>query len=536
MLPSSYDANSTLNYFLVIISLFLFSYAFRHFLYISNLFVNEYSTGEICNEKKESCNVKTHSVLKVILYSGVLLSVVGSLQRYTKSEKLLWFFDRSFISLYDQSFGPFGYRGNAAAFLNMIYFISLAELHVCFVGFKDNYSKPFFAKFLILCFSHLLILFGLYYCASRSGILINMFLNLVYLGFIAIKYEFFKKGLKLFLFLLFFTVIFTFSYPAKFLAKPFIKGNIAYQIYFSDGLTDSDVHIRGKHIADNSKNGFNLFLVTDRPDVEKSSYIFRGYVTNNELICTLEDKILNNGIYTIFDLGEQLVDNEEFNVKLIIQDGKLLGYVNNHQVLGRTVKTQNKGIDWNFVYSQNFIKVAYSDDQSELSNNFQFSEIRIKQRGTENKYFSINLDTISGTFDHLKRQFHGRQILLQAGKEVIRENWVYGIGLNTWSKVYTLYKPPGLPTHAWLHCDPMEFLTSLGVVGILPIFFTFVKRLTSVLTTNLLLNIKQKPIRNIGILFSIFSVFINSLVDFPLQIFSICFYLTVLLSLNDFSD
>jgi hypothetical protein len=67
----------------------------------------------------------------VVAINGAILAVVSILQRLDGTPKLLWLRERHWKTKADQSFGPYGYRSNAAQYLNLVWPLALAFWQMC---------------------------------------------------------------------------------------------------------------------------------------------------------------------------------------------------------------------------------------------------------------------------------------------------------------------------------------------------------------------------------------------------------------------
>lgn len=114
---------------------------------------------------------------------------------------------------------------------------------------------------------------------------------------------------------------------------------------------------------------------------------------------------------------------------------------------------------------------------------------------------------------------------------ILKENLFLGTGLGTWSTVYPKYMNPLLTDvkPAYLHSDPLQLLSEVGVIGILPVliigiflFWAFIKKS------------KQLPYKNavmlLGLVCGLLALIFASCSDFPFRIPAVSFHFALVLA------
>ena len=172
-LPHSYDANKTWPIFWQYFA--LFSFYFGTFAWLAGPSPEREPRRSQKNQRRNispSSN-RPQRLLLILVANAGLLALVSFLQRWSGSEKLLWLYSPEFPAP-DRHFGPFGYRGNAATYFNLMW---IAALQLVFLlerqkkGLKglSSASLPYVA---ILCLVPLMTY-------SRAGCAITVLTGLI---------------------------------------------------------------------------------------------------------------------------------------------------------------------------------------------------------------------------------------------------------------------------------------------------------------------------------------------------------------------
>lgn len=135
-LPHSYDASKTWDILFNYSALCMGFWATRDWLLTPTkkeralLRSAVYSQRNIPTEGHIQIPTKLRALLFLIVANGALIAFIGILQKLDGTNKLLWLFEPTFLKYSRQHFGPFAYRGNAGAYLNMIWPLSILLLFV----------------------------------------------------------------------------------------------------------------------------------------------------------------------------------------------------------------------------------------------------------------------------------------------------------------------------------------------------------------------------------------------------------------------
>lgn len=126
-LPHSYDISASWDNFIRIGALICYFWGIRFWLSrgiefrSSSKDLEEGATGQIRDIRRSRRMV---TLLSLLIFNGMLLAIVGILQRLGSNDLLLWV-RSAFIHSPQSHFGPYAYRGNAATYFNLIWPLTL---------------------------------------------------------------------------------------------------------------------------------------------------------------------------------------------------------------------------------------------------------------------------------------------------------------------------------------------------------------------------------------------------------------------------
>ncbi|MDA7665816.1 hypothetical protein N8648_04640, partial [Verrucomicrobia bacterium] len=83
--------------------------------------------------------IRLKRLLWFLCISGGVVALIGIIQRLDGTPKLLWILEREQFGSPTQGFGPFGYRGNGATYINMILPLSIGFL-MCLIQYAKSVS------------------------------------------------------------------------------------------------------------------------------------------------------------------------------------------------------------------------------------------------------------------------------------------------------------------------------------------------------------------------------------------------------------
>jgi tetratricopeptide (TPR) repeat protein len=131
------------------------------------------------------------------------------------------------------------------------------------------------------------------------------------------------------------------------------------------------------------------------------------------------------------------------------------------------------------------------------------------------------------------RYFAGRMPIWTATVQIIKNYFVFGTGLGTFSIVFLMFKPMSVAlkyaTHA--HCDFMEIISDTGIIGFV-LFMSSIFLFLGYLFKNFKkIKFSSDVVLSIGFFGSIFSIIFHSFFDFNLHIPSNAILLSMILAL-----
>lgn len=128
-LPHSYDQGSTWNIFWSYLALACFFWAGRDWLLAKTRSERrDADRDEPEHEPRQedgALPVRLRRLLWVLCINGAVLSLEGILQRLDGTGKLLWLVQPKINQSAEAQFGPYAYRSNAAAYLNLVWPVAL---------------------------------------------------------------------------------------------------------------------------------------------------------------------------------------------------------------------------------------------------------------------------------------------------------------------------------------------------------------------------------------------------------------------------
>lgn len=134
--------------------------------------------------------------LWVALCSTFAMVIVGALMRIDKTQTLLWFVERSKYAGTTNSFGPYGYRSNAAQYMNLLWPIGIGLWWTACNWYEKIGLKPtkvWLNRYLVLAFLSLIVLSGVWLAISRGGVWLSGGVAILLLTLIS--FEAFRKNL-----------------------------------------------------------------------------------------------------------------------------------------------------------------------------------------------------------------------------------------------------------------------------------------------------------------------------------------------------
>ena len=441
-----------------------------------------------------------------VISVGLLISLWGLLDRFVNGFESIHEYKISSGEF--ASFGLFGYRGNAAAFLLILFPLS-------FVLLIDNYNNSYgkrkndFWIFLLLITS--IIYTALVFTYSRLGICISLlcisYIILKYHDNIKVKY---KKVICILVFFfvtgLFFVVkenlITRFSFHSQYVSIPDnkLESNYQFNVVFNDELTNLPQNLKLLEITDSKNPKYrnqSISVVLKKADM--LTLIFSQDSRNTERKIPL--KARNIGI-VLPKLGINVHEN---NVSINIDNSQ------------SELVTQENGDLFSFNQEPKFLFIC----NNPRPNGFRpiKSVILNNTFSTTNKKSPSVIEWYQNKFNFIKFKalFGGRLDLYMQAISMLKDNYLLGCGFDTWSLLYLNYRHPEDVWAAWAHNDILEFITTIGIIPtILGVFCIYL-----ILSKNNNISDNQTVHPISGFKIGIATCLLFALFDFPLHTWNI---------------
>lgn len=274
-------------------------------------------------------------------------------------------------------------------------------------------------------------------------------------------------------------------------------------------------------IYSESLNDVRLFTLTDKKNITYRTFEFTLQSPKKDFI---EYYYLKNGTY--------------------IQDSiKLNTNVCSTNLLKTEIQLRNNSIELELKSNNRLIASKIIDNLYPVKNGLHllFPEVPIYHSDKQPIFENVSYEVVTNNrlepsyvFSYNNLKFH--DIFRQAGSSryelykttliIISENLWFGTGLGTWRFLYLLQRPTGHKWDYWAHCDYLQFLSELGLIGILPMIYMFC------LCFKTLYNCYVLKLRKVFMILAttLICVFLFILFDFPLQVFSTALSITVIFS------
>lgn len=476
-LPASLDPNKTCQH--------LTNYIFLLVLCIA---LNIYFINKKGNNKEESFKILIRSLSLCIIINGFfhILTRFGWFCNFVESTLLIKIDSKN-------NLGTFLYRGNGCAFLLGCLPLLLQKYSFIKPEKKQTNTLVVFLLLLLIVISD-----------SRAGIIL-LITNLVF--FVLLRNELKLNCLV-----------------------PYLILTIMLALIFNQNRSTSRFSVNNKFI--NITNGkscvsdllnFQCKLISGRGNFNYKQIILfqeenRGIITKEFIVAVNSDgdlllRIIQNKNVVLENIYNNIIMPDQINLIRISRTNDLIKLNVNNKYINPESAT-NKVPDSQFLLCWNRAKTpnAIYDKKHEkilmISNLGYYHE----KYGKYSKIYDYKLTVLN----KLRALLSNRIILYQTAGIILKDHFMTGIGLGAWPSVYSLFKDPGNPLEAWIHCDPLEFLLSFGIVGLsIPVFILVLS----------LIDIKRKKIRfdqlQKACIYGLLNLVIYSFVDFPFQNFGL---------------
>lgn len=175
-LPHTFDYSATLDQFMMYFAMYLGFWSIRDWLK-GNEAVPGFKSGTAAVEMRSLVlPTRVRVLLVTICINGIVLALVGILQRLSESEKLLWIYTPEINKQPVFHFGPYAYRGNAVAYMNLLWPITLF-LFLYYREQERKFSRSRFGggAYLLLVPGLVILGVAVLLANSRAGVIVFLY-------------------------------------------------------------------------------------------------------------------------------------------------------------------------------------------------------------------------------------------------------------------------------------------------------------------------------------------------------------------------
>ena len=488
-IPYSYNKTASIAGIVKLISCVMFLYSF---VFLISPYITKQSIVEPI-------------FFNVVMFGGIL-ALVAIIQREVGTDKIAFVYENQIKNM-DHTLGPFGYRTNGVSFLNIILCLGLGFLlDMCR---QVNITK---SKYLLLLPSTLCIIYACLTSFSRSGSIMTIIIIMTFL------FKLFREQKQRH------KTIWLVSLVLLILGFKIVSKDQIKHLFDRFSLNTFTIENNNNNVYNNFVIGLDFdFLYNEiNQDVKiigfANSYNYKYKV--NEVYLTLKkDGTLE---LKIKDKNREYIGHIIGFVESIKVNNYIELYCNSKGAYLKT-KDSNKIIYFSDTLKQFGNVWEFKFDEIQLSNITNHSEILSVNKATikvidDNKYVKIyDYDSYPISFIFSKIA-ESRKRIYHNTINMLTDNFMFGFGYQSWPYVYKLYKDVDEVAEFWCHCDPLQFLLELGVLGSFVIICLFIYLLKLPLNITHFKNFSNSFF---ALKFMLVITVIHSFVDFPFQVYVI---------------
>ena len=464
--------------------------------------------------------------------------MVGILQRLDGTPKILWLNERERFGTSEQSFGPFGYRGNAASYLNMILPICIGLFMTSITRkkfkFGINKHKTNDMHYILIPIS-VIIIAGQLMNLSRGGALVlGMtlvvgFVILLFKPYLLSNYQRFGAAFFLLVcaivsyFIGFDALLKRFdssSYDPWYkssIVLPNFKEEITYECTLPEPLYDMDGTL---FQFSNSRN--QTFL---------KSFLRINLSKEGHLSVILFNKSTNSHIASTYTNITEHISVGKLSLSMSRTDEGMEVKASGISLKGIETTYGNMPPGWTLPVVPNeilaYTKASVKEGGQKLKSHLLIIQPRLLDSMTENQNtekIEIDFDKKLTWWELLSRSSARGRIYTKSLEMLKAHKWL-GSGAGSWATAYLIYHPEDEAWEAWAHCDWLEYGINFGFWGMIPAFLLVCFTMSSSKNTS---GIPTSEWIVIALYLSIGGCLIHALIDFPLEVVSITHLLIIL--------
>ena len=535
-LPTTYDKFATIDFLISFTGLIIFFWGFRDWILgEAKLDVFNAAKYDGKSDYPEENIVSSHiiptrllRILWLLCLNAWVLALVGILQRLDGTDKLLWIKDRIETSYSQQSFGPFGYRGNAASYLNMI-----IPLTATFYYYKsNNYKKYAFKGKVGYSQSHLILIpsFIIMVAATITTLSRGGFIVLLLILFGIFFHQYFKSNAyskyQRFTYSVFLLIGLIVAYYTGFedLKYRWNTDKVVYETTINDPNYE-DILVLNSTIPNfPCEHDIDLFRIANSSHFSFINGSFSGFLYKNSHIqLILQNHRNSSRVCMVYTNLLQILDGNQFNLEVTRTTNGLSSKLNNRKLMGYEYKDGPLPPNWSFPIIPNevtvFRKSLFNDNGYFQTDSISINPIEKSATIRNSNANAIDLPLKNSfNFKVLKSNTSSRDRIYANSWVMAKDFFWFGCGLGSWSTAYLLYRDMDENWEAWAHCDWLQYWICLGVFGCIPGIALFV---LTIVGPKPQIGFFLPHSINFGLNLAIFGCLIHAIFDFPLHVLSL---------------
>ena len=547
-LPHTYDKSITIQSFLNFLGLACCFWGIRDWL-LGKTRKESMDTGQTAEEttlfpEKEhsmpSIPIRLNRLLWLLCIIGGLLALIGIIQRLDGTPKLLWIYERERFGTSIQSLGPFGYRSNGAAYLNMILPITIGFVLWAIqqaLSMRMHMGRKSGIPHYTLIPSICIIVCALFVSLSRGGLFVLGCMFLVTFGLMLIKPGLLNKNQQLGATVLLLIGL-TVSYYIGF--EPLLIRLKSHSTWYETRIEEPNIAETITYESELPGPPYDrdteLFIITDSQKGRfRKAYQKAILYKNGDLRILIYDNTKNSQLNATFTNLVDILNSRKLILNISRNATGLTVHVNEKELQVTETTSGNFPPDWNhpiipnevYVNKTSPIKTGESYLKTRLLN---IQPLSITAEGFDQNTlpFEIKFDTAWNLIELASRS-SSRNRIYEDSRRMAKDYFWLGCGAGAWASVYFLYHDADEFWDAWAHCDWLEYWITFGLFGMIPGLLLMSLTLLPIRTQTGLISTGWL---GIGFNFAIAGCLLHALFDFPLQVVSIMHLFVILCAIK----